>query len=208
MPQRHTAPTLPSSAGHRPIDPELPTRRPSLRALRPSVLASALAATAALAALPGAAATAAPAAAAPAPAPAPVSRPVTPVAQATPVAVPAAAKAAAARSSAVSNAMGKIGSPYRWGATGPNAFDCSGLVKWAYEQEGVELPRTSRAQASAGSPVSKSALKPGDLVTFYEPVSHIGIYIGNGKVVHASTSGSPVKVSGMDAMPFNSARRV
>ncbi|MBW0107067.1 NlpC/P60 family protein, partial [Pseudonocardia sp. KRD291] len=102
----------------------------------------------------------------------------------------------------------KVGSPYRWGATGPNSFDCSGLVNWAFEQEGVDLPRTSRALASAGSPVSKSALRPGDLVTFYKPVSHVGIYVGDGQIVHASTSGSPVKVSDMDRMPFNSARRI
>jgi cell wall-associated NlpC family hydrolase len=62
--------------------------------------------------------------------------------------------------------------------------------------------------ASAGTPVSKAALRPGDLVLFYRPVSHVGIYVGNGKVVHASTSGSPVKISPMGAMPFNSARRV
>ncbi|MDN5920293.1 MAG: C40 family peptidase, partial [Pseudonocardia sp.] len=147
---------------------------------------------------------------APAPA-APAERAVAPAAHAVPAAPAAAtatAKAAATRSSAVQNALGKVGSPYRWGATGPNAFDCSGLVNWAFEQEGIDLPRTSKALASAGSPVSKSALKPGDLVTFYKPVSHVGIYVGNGQVVHASTSGSPVKVSDMDRMPFNSARRV
>lgn len=191
----------------------MPERLPA-PSLRTALLASTLAATAALAVLPVTSAAAAPAPAAPAaaaPATAPVSRAVVPAAQATP-AVPAAAnaaaKAAATRSSAVQNALGKVGSPYRWGATGPNAFDCSGLVKWAFEQEGVALPRTSRALATAGSPVSRSALQPGDLVTFYQPVSHIGIYIGNGQIVHASTSGSPVKVSGMDRMPFNSARRV
>lgn len=179
---------------------------PSLRA---AVLASALATAAALAVLPVTSAAAAPAPTTPAIAP--VGRAVVPAAQATPAvpaALQAATKAAATRSSAVQNALGKVGSPYRWGATGPNAFDCSGLVNWAFEQEGVDLPRTSRALASAGSPVSRSALRPGDLVLFYAPVSHVGIYVGNGQVVHASTSGSPVKVSGMDRMPFNSARRV
>ncbi|MDQ4116120.1 MAG: C40 family peptidase, partial [Actinomycetota bacterium] len=133
---------------------------------------------------------------------------VVPAAHAVPAAPAPVAPAAAARSSAVQNALGKIGAPYRWGATGPSAFDCSGLVKWAFEQEGVSLPRTSRAMASAGAPVSKADLRPGDLVLFYRPVSHVGIYVGNGQVVHASTSGSPVKVSSMNAMPFNSARRV
>ncbi|RZT89213.1 cell wall-associated NlpC family hydrolase [Pseudonocardia sediminis] len=194
----------------RPIATTPSTTHDSPRPLRPSgplrVLATTLAATAALAVLPLTAATAAPAPAGPDTAP--VSRAVEPAAQAAPAALPAAAKAAATRSSAVQNAMSKVGSPYRWGATGPNAFDCSGLVNWAFEQEGVDLPRTSRALASAGSPVSKSALRPGDIVTFYKPVSHVGIYIGDGQIVHASTSGTPVKVSDMDRMPFNSARRI
>lgn len=169
------------------------SHRLTTTAIRTAVVASALAATAGLSVLPAVSAPAAPAAPV-------VTAPVEPAAQAAP--------AAAARSSAVQNALGKIGAPYRYGASGPSAFDCSGLVNWAYKQEGVSLPRTSRAMASAGAPVSKAALRPGDLVLFYRPVSHVGIYVGNGKVVHASTSGTPVKVSSMDAMPFNSARRV
>jgi cell wall-associated NlpC family hydrolase len=104
--------------------------------------------------------------------------------------------------------MSKIGSPYRYGATGPNAFDCSGLVSWAYEKAGKSLPRTSRAQSKVGTPVSRDNLQPGDLVFFYNPVSHVGIYIGDGKIVHASTRKSPVKISDMSRMKFNSARRV
>jgi peptidoglycan DL-endopeptidase CwlO len=164
--------------------------------IRTAVVASALAATAGLAVLPAAAAPAAPATPV-------VTASVAPVAHTAP-----AAPGAAARSSAAQNALGKIGSPYRWGASGPSAFDCSGLVNWAFEQEGVSLPRSSRAMASAGTPVAKSDLRPGDLVLFYRPVSHVGIYVGNGQIVHASTSGTPVKISGMDRMPFNSARRV
>ncbi|MEJ3655811.1 NlpC/P60 family protein [Actinomycetes bacterium KLBMP 9759] len=114
----------------------------------------------------------------------------------------------AASTSALKKAMSKIGAPYVWGATGPNAFDCSGLVSWAYKQVGKPLPRTSKAQSQVGTPVSKADLRPGDLVFFYKPVSHVGMYIGEGKVVHASTSGSPVKISDMNRMPFNSARRV
>jgi cell wall-associated NlpC family hydrolase len=113
-----------------------------------------------------------------------------------------------AGSAAVSHAMSKLGAPYRWGAAGPSAFDCSGLVSWAYKRVGVSLPRTSRAMSRVGSPVSKSALRPGDLVFFYTPVSHVGIYIGGGKVVNASQPGTPVKVSNISGMPFNSARRV
>lgn len=124
---------------------------------------------------------------------------VQPVLQATPT---------VASGSATSRALSKIGAPYRWGATGPNAFDCSGLVTWAYKASGVSLPRTSRAMSRVGTAVSKAELRPGDLVFFYRPVSHVGIYIGNGKIVHASSRKSPVKVSDMARMKFNSARRV
>ncbi|MHA6623785.1 C40 family peptidase [Pseudonocardia sichuanensis] len=148
-----------------------------------------------------------PAAAAPA---APEVATVTPVAKSIPApASPAfVAPAAAARSSAVQNAMGKLGSPYRYGATGPSSFDCSGLVKWAYDKAGVSLPRTSRAMSKVGTPVSRDELRPGDLVFFYKPVSHVGIYIGDGKIVHASNRKSPVKVSDMSKMKYNSARRI
>lgn len=176
------------------------SHRLTTTAIRTAVVASALAATAGLSVLP--AVTPAPAS----PAAPVVTAPVVPAAHAAPAA-PAAAPAAA-RSSALQNALGKIGAPYRYGASGPSAFDCSGLVHWAYKQEGVSLPRTSRAMASAGTPVSKGQLRPGDLVLFYRPVSHVGIYVGNGQVVHASTSGTPVKISSMNAMPFNSARRL
>ena len=76
------------------------------------------------------------------------------------------ASAAAMRKAAMTNALGKLGKPYRWGAVGPNAFDCSGLVKWSFGQAGRSLPRTSRAQAGAGTPVSRANLQPGDLVFF------------------------------------------
>jgi cell wall-associated NlpC family hydrolase len=146
-----------------------------------------------------------PATAAAAPAADPLA--VTPVAKATPA--PALlAPVKTSRASAVQNALDKIGSPYRYGADGPNSFDCSGLVQWAFEQEGVSLPRTSRAMSHVGTPVSRDELRPGDLVFFYKPVSHVGIYIGNGKIVHASNRKSPVKVSDMSGMKYNSARRV
>ncbi|WP_238591912.1 C40 family peptidase [Pseudonocardia sp. EC080625-04] len=194
-------------------------QRTTAPALRVAVVATA-AAAAALSVLPAAAA--APADAAPAPA-ASVTRDVAPAATVLPAApAPAvnpaaqnvakaaapAARAAAARSSALSTAMAQLGKPYSWGATGPSAFDCSGLVSYAYKKAGKDVPRTSKAQASAGTKVSKSNLQAGDLVFFYSPVSHVGIYMGDGKIVHASTSGEPVKVSDMDAMPFNSARRI
>ena len=148
----------------------------------------------------GAPAVQAPAAGAPA-----VQAPVALVAAAKPA---APAVAAARRGSAMSIAMGRLGAPYRWGAAGPGAFDCSGLVYWSYRQLGTTLPRSSSAQSRVGTPVSKGALQPGDLVFFYRPVSHVAIYIGGGRVVHASTSGQPVKISKLGDMPFATARRI
>jgi len=95
---------------------------------------------------------------------------------------------------AVNAALGKQGSPYAWGATGPSSFDCSGLTQWAYKQAGVSLPRSSNAQADAGKSVSEGDLQPGDLMFFYSD-SHVGIYIGNGQIVHAPTEGENVKVT-------------
>ncbi|MEV5463056.1 NlpC/P60 family protein, partial [Streptomyces cellulosae] len=86
---------------------------------------------------------------------------------------------------AVSYAYQKLGSPYVWGATGPNAFDCSGLVQAAYRSAGVSLPRTTYSQISAGRRVSRSELLPGDLVFFYAGISHVGIYVGDGRMIHA-----------------------
>ena len=78
----------------------------------------------------------------------------------------------------------------------------------AFKKAGVSLPRTSAAQSKVGTPVRRDQLKPGDLVFFYSPVSHVGIYVGDGKIVHASTSGEPVKISDMGRRPFHNARRV
>lgn len=103
-------------------------------------------------------------------------------------------------------AQSKIGAPYVYGAAGPNSFDCSGLVQWAYQQAGVNVPRTSYDQAVAGQAVSISDLQPGDVVSFYGG-SHTGIYIGGGNIVHASTSSQPVKVAPLDSMPVDGARR-
>lgn len=130
------------------------------------------------------------------------------VAVSAPAAAPAPTAAAAARTSAVALALTKVGSPYRWGATGPSAFDCSGLVNWAFGKAGIDVPRTSRALSQTGTPVSRDQLQPGDLVFFYSPVSHVGIYIGDGKMVHASTSSKPVAVSSIDGRQYNSARRI
>jgi peptidoglycan DL-endopeptidase CwlO len=109
---------------------------------------------------------------------------------------------------ALAAAQTKLGAPYSWGSSGPNAFDCSGLTSWAFKQAGITIPRTSAAQSTFGTAVARKDLQPGDLVFFYQPVSHVGIYIGNGKILHASTSGEPVKISDMDSFPYSGARRV
>ncbi|WP_127782465.1 NlpC/P60 family protein [Rhodococcus sp. X156] len=108
---------------------------------------------------------------------------------------------------ALQAAMSKLGSPYVYGATGPGSFDCSGLTQWAFRQAGTAIPRTAAAQAGGGTPVSRDQLQPGDLVFFYSPVSHVGIYAGGGNMVHAPTEGQPVKVAPMGNMPYTGARR-
>ncbi len=109
---------------------------------------------------------------------------------------------------AVAAALSKVGSTYRYAQSGPNAFDCSGLTSFAYRQAGITLPRNSRSQASAGKSVSKSNLQPGDLVFYYSPISHVGIYIGNGKIVHAANPRTGVNTTSVNSMPFAGARRV
>lgn len=104
-------------------------------------------------------------------------------------------------------ARSKIGSPYGWGAAGPNAFDCSGLTSWAYSQVGKSIPRTSQAQATQGTPVAYSDLQAGDIVAFYSGASHVGIYSGHGTVIHALNESTPLSESPIDYMPFYSAVR-
>ncbi|MFD8703294.1 NlpC/P60 family protein [Kitasatospora sp. NPDC059648] len=110
---------------------------------------------------------------------------------------------------AVAKAMSKQGSPYVWGSTGPNTFDCSGLMVWSYAQAGVSLPRTSQEQGNVGTRVpSLDQAQPGDLVIYGSDRHHVGMYIGNGMVVHAPHTGDVVKVMKADAMPINTIRRV
>jgi cell wall-associated NlpC family hydrolase len=108
---------------------------------------------------------------------------------------------------AVQVAMAQLGDPYVWGAEGPNSFDCSGLMLYAWGKAGVSLSHSSKAQASEGRRISKSQLMPGDLVFYYSPISHVGMYIGNGRIVHASRPGKPVKTDPVDLMPYNTAVR-
>ncbi|MCT1683455.1 C40 family peptidase [Corynebacterium appendicis] len=107
----------------------------------------------------------------------------------------------------VSIAKSKIGSPYVYGAAGPNAFDCSGFTSWVYAQVGKQIPRTSGAQASAGRNVAISDLQPGDIVVYYSGASHVGIYAGNGQIIDALNSGTPVSYRPLNYMPIHSAVR-
>jgi peptidoglycan DL-endopeptidase CwlO len=108
---------------------------------------------------------------------------------------------------AVQAALTRIGSPYSWGAAGPSAFDCSGLVMWAFGQAGLNLPHSSQALARGGQAVSMDQMQPGDLITYYSDASHVAIYIGDGMMVHASTYGTPVRVAPVDDAPIHNVRR-
>jgi peptidoglycan DL-endopeptidase CwlO len=100
----------------------------------------------------------------------------------------------------VDRALAQRGKPYVWAASGPGSFDCSGLVQYAFQAAGISLPHSSRMQSQMGTPVSRAEARAGDLVAFYSPVSHIGIYLGNGQMVHAPTSGDVVKIASVDNM--------
>ncbi|SED30276.1 Cell wall-associated hydrolase, NlpC family [Streptomyces sp. 3213] len=103
----------------------------------------------------------------------------------------------------------KIGSPYVYGASGPSSFDCSGFTSWAYAQAGVSIPRTSEAQANAGTRIySESDLKVGDLVIFYGDYHHVGLYAGNGQVLHAPHTGAVVRYESIGNMPFQFGVRI
>jgi peptidoglycan DL-endopeptidase CwlO len=91
-------------------------------------------------------------------------------------------------------ALDKVGDPYVWGAAGPDAFDCSGLVVWAYAQEGISLPHYTGSLWNSGMHVSRDQLEPGDLVFFFPDISHVGIWIGNGLMVDAPQTGQDVQV--------------
>lgn len=113
-------------------------------------------------------------------------------------------------SRAVQFAKSQLGKPYKWGATGPNSFDCSGLVYWVAKKLGKTVPRTSRQQSTYGQAVSKSNLQAGDCVFFANKngVHHVGIYIGGGEFIHAPQSGDVVKISKLSSRgDYHNARR-
>ncbi|MCD0484750.1 NlpC/P60 family protein [Streptacidiphilus sp. ASG 303] len=120
------------------------------------------------------------------------------------------AAASGTAQAALAAAKTRIGSPYVYGATGPSTFDCSGLTQWSYARAGVSLPRTSEEQANAGTRLTLSQLQPGDLVFFFSDLHHVGIYAGNGMVLHAPKPGASVRYEAMDDgyLPFQFGVRV
>ena len=122
-------------------------------------------------------------------------------------AVPSPSAGSIAGAIAVQAALTRIGSPYSWGAGGPSAFDCSGLVQWAFQQAGVFLPHSSYAQSAGGQPVSMDEMQPGDVIAYYSDASHVGMYVGDGMMVHASTFGIPVAVVPVNNAPIFNVRR-
>jgi cell wall-associated NlpC family hydrolase len=94
---------------------------------------------------------------------------------------------------AVEEARQQLGKPYQWGAAGPDSFDCSGLTMWSWRKAGVDLPHYTGAQYSSTVHIPLSELRPGDLVFFRSDVSHVGIYVGNGQMIHAPHTGDVVR---------------
>jgi cell wall-associated NlpC family hydrolase len=126
--------------------------------------------------------------------------PVSPISTAS---VPASGRASAA----VHFALAQVGKAYVYGASGPSAYDCSGLTMAAWGAAGVGLPHSSSAQYGSGTHISASQLQPGDLVFYYSPISHVGMYIGNGMIVNAENPSSGVRVAGLYSMPYVGAVR-
>ncbi len=108
---------------------------------------------------------------------------------------------------AVAFAFRALGLPYVWGATGPGAYDCSGLTQAAWRAAGVSLPRTTYTQINSGPRIPESELRPGDLVFFYSGISHVGLYIGDGQMIHAPHPGAAVRIAPISEMPFAGATR-
>jgi cell wall-associated NlpC family hydrolase len=173
------------------LAPDLPTsrRRPALGRLGQGLVTGAAAALT-ITFLPGTASAAGgtasppPAATSSAPAPTPASQ------------------------TAVDTTKAQLGDAYEYGAAGADSFDCSGLTQHAYAAAGIDLPHSSRSQSELGTPVARADLQPGDLVFYYSPVSHVGIYIGDGQMVNALNESTGVVVSNVDMEGYAGARRI
>ena len=109
---------------------------------------------------------------------------------------------------ALNFAREQLGKPYAWGGNGPNSFDCSGLMVWAFKQAGVSIPRMAADQASLGTQVAFADLQVGDLVFYYNPIGHVGIYTGNGQFLDAPQTGDVVKIQPVSKSAFTTARRL
>jgi len=120
----------------------------------------------------------------------------TSAAAAPPAPAPPAANLGGGHPEAATIAMKYLGVPYLWGGATPGGFDCSGLVMYVYGQLGISLPHYAAAQYGLGSPVPRDQLQPGDLV-FFDGLSHVGIYIGGGQMVHAPQTGDVVKIEAL-----------
>ena len=121
--------------------------------------------------------------------------------------LPSGVETSGRAAAALEYAMAQVGDSYVYGAAGPSAFDCSGLTMMAWAQAGVGLPHSSSAQYGSGPHVPASELRPGDLVFYYSPISHVGMYIGNGLIVHAANPGAGVRISELYSMPYVGAVR-
>jgi peptidoglycan DL-endopeptidase CwlO len=108
---------------------------------------------------------------------------------------------------ALAYAKAQLGEPYARSGAGPSSWDCSGLTMMAWGSAGVSLPHSSRQQFNRGQPVAKSNLQSGDLVFFYSDIHHVGLYAGNGQVIHAPRPGKSVEYIKMSYMPYAGARR-
>ncbi|MFD5567676.1 C40 family peptidase [Streptomyces cadmiisoli] len=104
-------------------------------------------------------------------------------------------------------AYAQLGKPYEWGATGPDSFDCSGLTGASWRAAGVSLPRTVKQQYDAGRKVARQDMQPGDIIYWYNDTQHNGLYVGNGKAIHAPRTGKNVEITPVDSMPFFAASR-
>ncbi|MDQ1036637.1 cell wall-associated NlpC family hydrolase [Streptomyces sp. V3I8] len=114
---------------------------------------------------------------------------------------------AAKAAEALAFARAQIGKPYVWGASGPGSYDCSGLTQAAWKAAGVTLPRTTWDQVGTGTAVSVDSARPGDLVFFYDDISHVGICVGDGMMIHAPKPGAYVREESIHSMPIHSVVR-